>query len=267
MGSRGPELDGHSNPPPRYDDGYGSDSGDAYPSDDELDDTDLNVLNTDYALQRGLTFNPARHQHNPSIPPSLRHIEDTNDLPEKYRAGAYKSNGHSPLLPRNSSLHQEKMYKDSTDYRLHDARAYQTYRKRRPLIELIRNEWQHTTNSSPSSPGYSTPNWIQVLAAPRFRRYIYIVLILVTLTWCPWHYWGEPKWSEHKLLTESLNERMRTADGWFGINLRPEFLGMVQVNTLNSDLIPAGKGDRRRLIVVGDVHGCNDERHYPTDIG
>ncbi|KAK4692254.1 hypothetical protein P7C71_g4916, partial [Lecanoromycetidae sp. Uapishka_2] len=262
MGAPGPTANGHANPSSEHRDGYGFDSGDEYLSEDELLDSDLNVLNTDYALQRDLTFNPTRQYYNPSIPPGLRHFEDTDALPEEYRAGPYEtSRGPLARPPRNSSLYDEKMYNGSTDYRLphHDARAYQTHRKRRPLIDLIRNEWQHTTSSSPSSPGYSTPNWIQVMTAPRIRRYIYVILVFLTMTWGPWHYWVEPTWDEHKSLTESIEDRMRTGDGWFGINMRPEFLDLVQVKTLKTDLIPDGKGDKRRLIVVGDVHGCNDE--------
>lgn len=263
MGLPVPEANNvHAKPSPQYDDGYGFDSG------DELSDTDLNLFHTDYALQRDLTFIPARQPYNPSIPPSLRYVEDIDDLPRKYRADTYESNGHQSRPPQNSSLHQKTMYDGSADPQLpyHNARAYQTHRKRRPLIDLIRNEWQNNTSSSPPSPGYSNPNWLQVLTAPRFKRYIYVILVLVTLTWGPWHYWGEPKWSEHRLLSDSLEDRMRTGDGWFGINLRPEFVGMVQVKTLDTDLIPAGKGNRRRLIIVGDVHGCNDECEYPRSL-
>lgn len=266
MGLPDSERNGHASPPPpQYQDGYGFDVGDEYPSEDELSDTDLNVLNTDYAMQRDLTFNPARQSYNASIPSSLRHDESIDQFPKKYRADAYETNHGPPTRPpRNSSLHQKNMYNGSNDFRYpyQDARAYQTHRKRRPLIDLIRNEWQSSSTSTPTSPGYSKPNWIRVLTAPRFRRYIYVILVLLILTWGPWHYWGEQQWTEHRLLTESLNERMRTGDGWFGINVRPEFLDLIQVKTLRTDLIPEGKGDKRRLIVVGDVHGCNDERAY-----
>ena len=74
-----------------------------------------------------------------------------------------------------------------------------------------------------------------------------------------WKYWAGPKWTEHKVLTASLKERIKTGEGWFSENMRPEFLDMIQVRTLNRDLVPK-QGDRKRLIVVGDVHGCNEER-------
>ena len=267
MGLPASRANGPIASPPRYTEGHAFDSGDEYPSDDELDDTDLKLLNTDYKLERDFIFDFPRHPSSPSIPPSLRHTDNTDPFPEKYRAGTYDAaNAQRPLPLRNSSLHGKGMHNGSIDYRLNDAQAYQSYRQRRPLVDLIRNEWQYTTNSSPSSPGYSKPSWVRVVTAPRFRRYLYVLLILLTLVWGPWHYWGESRWTEHRLLTESLNERMRTGNGWFGINLRPEFMDMVQVKTLSTGLVPAGKGDKRRLIIVGDVHGCNDERRYPIVI-
>lgn len=54
---------------------------------------------------------------------------------------------------------------------------------------------------------------------------------------------------------------MKTGEGWFGENMRPEFLDMVQMKMLDQDLVPARK-DRKRLVIIGDVHGCSDERKY-----
>ena len=258
-----PEQSGYPPPPQRVYENEYYDSGDEYPSDEELDDADVDVLNTDYSLQRDLTFFPAhqppRNRHNPSVPPRLKKDNESHD-PEK---DAFDPRQPLQRPPRYSSLQKEKMYDGDSDYGLphHNAPAYQypQYRKRRPLVDLIRNEWQQTASSHPSSPGYSTPSWFQVLTAPRIRRYVYVLLLLFTFVWGPWHYWGQAAWDEDRLLTASLDERMRTGEGWFGENIRPEFLDMVQVKTLDTDLIPAS-GDRKRLIVVGDVHGCKDER-------
>ena len=254
----------HGNPPPpRHPAGVEVDE---YPSDDDLDEHDLNVLNTDYAGQRDLSFYPAPYQHhshyNPSIPPSLRQsvnlavdeksIPDTHDWQD------------GPPLPRRSSL-RRSMLGESDDYRLpqHSASAYQIYRQRRPLVDLIKNEWKNSpytsSSTSPTSFGYSAPNWIQVLRAPRFRHYVLIIFAILGLIWGNWHFWAGPQWEEHRQLGDSLKERMKTGDGWFGENMRPEFLDMVHVSTLDQELIPQ-KGDGKRLIVVGDVHGCHDER-------
>lgn len=263
----------HTEPPPRYDD-YGG--GDEYPSEDELSDRDLHLLNTDYDLQRNLSFHPAlqphSQQYNFSIPPRLRgnsnSADDIHALSEKYQPKIYEWKGGSPVPPRTTLLHKKDMYNgglSDNEYRIsqRDARAYQPYQKRRPLIDLIRNEWKNNSytpsSSSPGSPGYSSPNWIQVCSAPRVRRYVLLLFMLLSLIWGNWHYWAGPSWTEHRLLSQSLNQRMKTGEGWFGENLRPEFLDMVQVKTLDQDLIPA-REDRRRLVVIGDVHGCSDER-------
>ena len=264
----------HPDPPPRYDD-YGS--GDEYPSEDELSDRDLHVLNTDYGMQRDLTFHPTLQPHsqhyNSSIPPRLREHSNSADsihaLSEKHRPDIHEWN---EVPPRTTLLHRKDMYTGglrNNDHRIpqHDVRAYQSYRKRRPLIDLIRNEWKNnpytpsSSSSSPGSPGYSSPNWIQVCSAPRVRRYVLLLLMLLSLTWGNWHYWAGPTWTENRLLSQALKERMKTGEGWFGENMRPEFLDMVQVKTLDQDLVP-GREDRKRLIVIGDVHGCNDERKF-----
>lgn len=260
----------HNDPPPRYDD---YDNGDEYPSEEELSDRDLHLLNTDYGMQRDLTFRPAPQPHsqhyNPSIPPRLRgnsnSADDIHALSEKHR---HDWNAGSPMSPRTNLLHRKDLYRgDLRDahYRIpqHDARAYHSNQKRRPLVDLIRNEWKTIpytpSSSSPGSPGYSSPNWIQVCSAPRVRRYVLLLLMLLSFTWGNWHYWAGPTWTEHRLLSQSLGERMRTGEGWFGGNMRPEFLDMIQVKTLDQDLVPA-REDQRRLIVIGDVHGCSDER-------
>lgn len=262
----------HPEPPPRYDD-YGS--GDEYPSEDELSDRDLHVLNTDYGLQRDLTFypilQPESQLYTSSLPPRLRgnsnSADDIHALSEKYRPNIQEWDKGSPLPPR---MYKKDMYNGglrNNDYRIpqHDARAYQSYQKRRPLIDLIRNEWKNTSytpsSSSPGSPGYASPNWIQVCLAPRVRRYVLFLVMLLSLTWGNWHYWAGPTWTEHRLLSQSLSGRMKTGEGWFGENTRPEFLDMVHVKTLDQGLIPAGE-DRRRLIVIGDVHGCSDDRKF-----
>lgn len=261
-------------PPPRYDDG---DSGDEYPSEEELSDRDLHLLNTDYGLQRDLTFRPAlqsySHQYDPSIPPRLRgssnSADDIHVLSEKHRRNIHRG---SPMPPRSTLLYRTDLDRGDLrdiDYRIpqHDARAYHPNQKRRPLIDLIRNEWKSNpytpSSSSPGSPGYSSPNWIQVCSAPRVRRYVLLLLMLLSLTWGNWHFWAGPTWTEHRLLSQSLSERMKTGEGWFGGNMRPEFLDLIQVKTLNQDLVPA-REDRRRLIVIGDVHGCSDERKLST---
>ena len=268
-----PEALDHPKRPPRYDD-HGS--GDEYPSEEDLSDHDLHVLKTDYALQRDFTYHAAQQhpyqQYNPSIPAHVGERSGATDgihnIPKEYRADMRAWDGRSQPPPRLSSLHQLNMYDAplrSNDYRPphYNAHAYKTHRQRLPLIDLIRNEWKHNPHAaaSPTSPDYSSPNILQVLAAPKFRRHLYIILTLLVLTWGSWHYWAGPKYTEHRLLAASLNHRMQTGEGWYGANMRPDFLDMVHVQTLDQSLIPQ-KHDRNRLIVIGDVHGCHEECEY-----
>ena len=263
----------HPDLPPRYED---CDSGDEYPSEDELSDRDLATLNTDYRLQRDLTFHPAFQPYGqqyissgpPPSPKKSNSVDDLHTLSEKYQPNIHEWDRRSPVPPRMTSLHQKDMYNAGSrnnGHRIthHDARAYQPHQKRRPLVDLIRNEWKTSpympSSSSRESPSHSSPNWIQVCSAPRIRRYVLLLLMLLSLTLGNWHYWAGPTWIEHRLLSQSLNERMRTGEGWFGENMRPEFLDMDQVKTLDKDLVPT-RNDRKRLIVIGDVHGCSDER-------
>lgn len=262
----------HLDPPPQYND-YGS--GDEYPSEDGLSDSDLDVLSTDYRLQSDLNlhppFLPHSQQYSSSILPRLQKNSDSADdihvLSDNYQPNI---DDWQRVSPSNTSLRQKNMYNAglrNIDGRTpqHNAPAFQSYQKRRPLVDLIRNEWKKSpytpssSSSSPGSPSHSSPNWIQICSAPRVRRYMLLLLTLLSLTFGNWRYWTGPTWTEHRRLRFSLNERMKTGEGWFGENMRPEFLDMVQVKTLDQGLIPA-RGDQKRLIVIGDVHGCSDER-------
>ena len=64
-------------------------------------------------------------------------------------------------------------------------------------------------------------------------------------------------------MNASLDSRIKTGKGWFGINMQPKFADIIQLEKLDRSLLPGetgGKHEReKRLIVVGDVHGCVDE--------
>ena len=58
-----------------------------------------------------------------------------------------------------------------------------------------------------------------------------------------------------------MKGRIVPGGGLFGTNVRPVFRDMIQLKTIDQDLVPQ-KGSSERLIVVGDVHGCHDERTF-----
>lgn len=138
----------------------------------------------------------------------------------------------------------------------HSAHAYYYHHRRRPLIDLVSNQWR-TAASSPNSP--TTPSFSQVVSAPKFRRYILIILVVFVLPWFSWRRYGRPRWEEHRLLNGALDASLRAGTVWYGLNMRPAFLDMTQIQTLESNQLPISGGERR-LIFIGNVHGCQDER-------
>lgn len=264
-----------SPPPVSYDD-YSSDE--YLSGDEDLSDDDLNVLNTDYQRQRALTFYPDLQRSRDQYMPSSTDVRQNTEPEENLLRVSEKQNTEPhgwdrPLQapPRTSSVRQHGMY--GASYRGQDylqpshrnARAYQSRRRRRPLIDYIKNEWIQnpylpSPSSSPMFPGH-TPTWIQVLSAPRFTRSALVVMVVLFFMWGNWKTWARSQWNESALLSDSLTERMKTGEGWFGENLRPEFLDMIQVKTLDQDLVPH-TADKKRIVVIGDVHGCNDEREH-----
>ena len=48
----------------------------------------------------------------------------------------------------------------------------------------------------------------------------------------------------------------------FGTNVRPSFTDMLHVKTLSDHLIPGHEYGDRRLIIIGDIHGCKHECMY-----
>lgn len=135
-------------------------------------------------------------------------------------------------------------------------RAYPPQPPGRPLIDFIRNEWRHTT-SDKSVPG--TPTCEQVITAPKFRRYFCTFFLLLSIFLINWIWWLGPTLRENSALNKSISlSRIRPGQGVFGSNMKAEFRDMIQLETIDEKLIPK-KGGRRRLIVIGDVHGCHDE--------
>ncbi len=126
---------------------------------------------------------------------------------------------------------------------------------------MMTNGWRinqrcaQAPSSSPDRGGKS--GWV----LRRLRRYLLVYPMLLGACWISWKWYLRPRWEEHTLLSESLEERMRIGKEWVGSNVRPSFNDMVHMKTLDRRLVPgSGSGPTgKRLIVVGDVHGCKDE--------
>jgi hypothetical protein len=144
----------------------------------------------------------------------------------------------------------------------------------RPLIDYVKNEWKsvrgESSSTSSSSPERDTPRCVRmllsILTAPRVRRYIIVFVVLLGAFGLAWQGYIKPSLEEHAILLQSLDiNSLEKVGGWFGTNARPEFADIVQMRHLDPSLLPGdtkldrNDRDRRRLIIVGDVHGCRDE--------
>lgn len=145
-----------------------------------------------------------------------------------------------------------------------------------PLIDYVKNEWQtnpkyRDASKSPSPDRFPTGFRIlaSIVTAPRFRRYIIVYLVLLVTCWLTWKSILAPQMAENEALVKSLDAKTKDrVGGWYGTNAIPKFSDIVHMRTLDPSLLPgderlrAGDRNRRRLIIVGDVHGCKDERMF-----
>jgi hypothetical protein len=147
-------------------------------------------------------------------------------------------------------------------------------RPSRPLIDSVRNGWQSTPayRSLSSSSDNKDPGCVQIalsiISAPRFRRYVLVYLVLFLLGWIGWVMVLYPRLEERGTLLHALDPALKEeVGGWFGSNSLPRFDDLTHIRTLNPSLVPVaptegesrGSRSEKRLIVVGDVHGCKEE--------
>ncbi|KAF7158238.1 hypothetical protein CNMCM6106_004604 [Aspergillus hiratsukae] len=151
--------------------------------------------------------------------------------------------------------------------------SYRLNRYTRPLIDYVRNEWQTSakyTSLSVSPDRSDSPRWVQmfmsIVTAPRFRRYAIIYLVLLVSCLVGWMFVLSPRLEEHEALLHSLDPSVKEeVGGWFGMNALSRFDDITQLRDLDPSLLPAAKAQKggrpssRRLIFIGDVHGCKDE--------
>ncbi|OKL63996.1 hypothetical protein UA08_00658 [Talaromyces atroroseus] len=147
-----------------------------------------------------------------------------------------------------------------------------------PLINYVTNKWDTsrssrgrslstTSNTSFDRHRYSWMAFIlSIVTAPRFRRYMVVYAVLVVFAYVGWDFFLQPMLEERKVIIESLDvAAMDKVGGWYGTNLRPEFADIVTMRTLSPDFLPRlekssrRQSGRRRLLIVGDVHGCQYE--------
>ncbi|KAH0565541.1 hypothetical protein GP486_001074 [Trichoglossum hirsutum] len=117
---------------------------------------------------------------------------------------------------------------------------------RRPLVDFTKNDWQ-TNPRHDQSDDLQEPPYTTIFRSQRFMRHmaVYMWLEDVGLSYKPSNISG---------------------GGRYGVNVRPKFTDMLQIKALDKQFVPStgmgrllGEDGERRLVVVGDVHGCKDE--------
>lgn len=100
---------------------------------------------------------------------------------------------------------------------------------------------------------------IAIVKAPRFRRLILALVVLISTSVLFWVKIIQPWIAEEKAAWASLNGDLAKPSGLFGTNLRPNFPGMIQLAEMDTKLLPSHINTARRLIFIGDIHGCKEE--------
>ncbi|KAI9929967.1 hypothetical protein ASPWEDRAFT_35200 [Aspergillus wentii DTO 134E9] len=143
------------------------------------------------------------------------------------------------------------------------------YEYTRPLINYVRDEWQnkaqfvHTNTSMTTS---ASPRWVHMLyslvSASYFRRYLVALVFLLVTAWIGWRLVLSPRLGESASLSA---QSKNVAGGWFGTNAMSKSDRLIRLKTLDPSLLPAhiapaaDEPSSRRLVFVGDVHGCKYE--------
>ena len=138
---------------------------------------------------------------------------------------------------------------------------------RRPLIEHATNGWQSEKTSYQAqetglrdleSKGSSTNLSRSVASSRNFRRMSSLTFILLGLAFWLWIWYLRPQVEEEWEIKEGFLER---ENGTYGIAKSGHFDG-VRLQMLEANLVPGGVDDphgKRRLVFVGDIHGCAHE--------
>jgi hypothetical protein len=145
------------------------------------------------------------------------------------------------------------------------------------LIDRVTNQWQNSEHFRDSSfesqdsyshfmsekdgfraPGF--PTWTKSLNIPRrAQRHLVVYTLLLLTAWFSWLYYLRPAWAQEQKLDDSLAAADKSGS-IFGANARPAFADMIHLQTLDPSLLPTTED--KRLIFIGDVHGCSEERKF-----
>jgi len=152
-----------------------------------------------------------------------------------------------------------------------------------PLIDRVTNEWLHDPkyrddphahydSDSDDDSSYSdtsdsdlpptlrkTFTFIRSVKLPkRVRRWLLGYCTFILCAWFAWLYVLAPTWKELNRYDYSYEWSERQSGLWGG-SATATFADMVLVEKLDPALLPSKEHPHRRLVFVGDVHGCRRE--------
>lgn len=155
-------------------------------------------------------------------------------------------------------------------------RSTQDFAKANPNINTNIREratWDRSTSAPPAGSGYKwhQSSWLafimSMLLTRRVRRSLLgCAAVLILFYMISEYYMLPPPVQEYSMIFEPLDSNILGAlSEWAVSNRRPEFTDFLTMETLDPTLLPDHEPSRfsfrrRRLIFIGDVHGCFEER-------
>ena len=149
-----------------------------------------------------------------------------------------------------------------------------------PLISRVTNAWKdekllpHTNDDThdeqyPECCDADSENpYIEyihrVSRSRRLRRMLVVLLVSSLALYLLWKRYLYPQWAEDNMFMPGLDKKV----GGFGVQIPNQFKDYTLVEQLDPRKVPGGEHDpegKRRLIFVGDIHGCNAQcRSYTS---
>ncbi|GAB1741811.1 hypothetical protein NU219Hw_g7219t1 [Hortaea werneckii] len=149
-------------------------------------------------------------------------------------------------------------------------------RRSAPLVDQVTNSWRNEEKASayyisaaedeghelrfcdPEEEGSCPNTSISLLQSRRFRRICAVIVAMILVMWYAWRYavpYLRQEWEYKQGFLSSQS------DGTYGLARAGDFEGTA-IKWIDPALVPGGEADpegKRRLVFVGDIHGCKEE--------